>query len=57
MGYVYIYIYIYIGGYVNKAGVAVVFGAEERQSETSVLGERLYLVTECSNCIHYVTDD
>jgi len=39
----YIISYIYIGGYVNKPGVAVVFGAEERQSETSVLRERLYL--------------
>jgi len=30
-------------GYVNKPGVAVVFGTEGRQSETSALGERLYL--------------
>jgi len=35
---------VYIGGYVNKSGVAFVFGAEERQSETSVLGERLYFL-------------
>jgi len=43
MTYIYISI-VYIGGYVNKPGVAVVFGAEvRRQSETSVLGERLYL--------------
>jgi len=34
---------VYIGGYVNKLGVVVVFGAEGLQSETSVLGERLYL--------------
>jgi len=36
----------YIGGYLNKPGVAVVFGAEERQSETSVPRERLYLRIE-----------
>jgi len=34
---------VYIGEYVNKPEAAVAFGAEERQSETSVLRERLYL--------------
>jgi len=56
--YIYVYIrYVYIGGYVNKPGVTVVFGAEERQSETSVLGERLYLRNGVFNGLYLLRHD
>jgi len=49
---------VYIGGYVNKPGVCyIVFGAEGRQSGTSVPRERLYLRIGAFKLYLYVTDD